>query len=85
MATPTPTKTLDLVEKFPKSVTADERENYTGWMVEKEGLIEVATFLRDELGYDLLSSVTGVDYLPEEKMEVVYQVYKTTGGPDSAR
>jgi len=81
MATPTPTKTLDLVEKFPKSVTADERENYTGWMVEKEGLIEVATFLRDELGYDLLSSVTGVDYLPEEKMEVVYQVYKTTGGP----
>ena len=29
---------------------------------------------------DLLSSVTGVDYFPDT-MEVVYQVYKTTGGP----
>ena len=26
-------------------------------------------------------SVTGVDYLAENKMEVVYHVYKTTGGP----
>jgi len=77
----TQTETLDLSAKFPGVVVADEREGYSGWIVEKDSLIEVATFLRDELGYDLLSSVTGVDYLPEEKMEVVYQAYKTTGGP----
>ncbi len=43
--------------------------------------MEVATAIRDELGYDLLTSVTGVDYLPENKMEVVYHAFKTTGGP----
>ena len=80
MATTLQTDTLDLAAKFPGAVVPDERENYTGWIVEKDSLIEVATFLRDEMGYDLLSSVTGVDYLPEEKMEVVYQAYKTTGG-----
>jgi NADH-quinone oxidoreductase subunit C/D len=72
---------LDLSAKFPDTVVADERPGYSGWIVDKDSLIEVATFLRDEMGYDLLSSVTGVDYLPEEKMEVVYQAYKTTGGP----
>jgi NADH:ubiquinone oxidoreductase subunit D/NADH:ubiquinone oxidoreductase subunit C len=81
MATPVQTEILDLSAKFPGVVVLDERENYSGWIVEKDSLIEVATFLRDELGYDLLSSVTGVDYLPDEKMEVVYQAYKTTGGP----
>jgi NADH-quinone oxidoreductase subunit C/D len=72
---------FDLSAKFPGVVVVDERPGYTGWIVDKDSLIEVATFLRDEMGYDLLSSVTGVDYLPEEKMEVVYQAYKTTGGP----
>jgi NADH-quinone oxidoreductase subunit D/NADH-quinone oxidoreductase subunit C/D len=37
--------------------------------------------LRDEHGYDYLSSVTGVDYFPEDKMEVVYHAYRTAGGP----
>jgi NADH-quinone oxidoreductase subunit C/D len=87
MAIPTPqTETaqpdaFDLSARFPGAVVPDERPGYSGWIVEKDSLIEVATFLRDEIGYDLLSSVTGVDYLPEEKMEVVYQAYKTTGGP----
>jgi NADH-quinone oxidoreductase subunit C/D len=72
---------FDLSARFPGAVVADERPGYSGWIVDKDSLLEVATFLRDEMGYDLLSSVTGVDYLPDEKMEVVYQAYKTTGGP----
>jgi NADH:ubiquinone oxidoreductase subunit D/NADH:ubiquinone oxidoreductase subunit C len=72
---------FDLSNRFPGVVIADTRPGYSGWIVNKDNLIEVATFLRDEMGYDLLSSVTGVDYLPEGKMEVVYQAYKTTGGP----
>ncbi len=80
MTTLVQTETLDLAQRFPGFVTADTRPHYTGWMVDKDHLIEVATVLRDEFGFDLLSSVTGVDYFPD-KMEVVYQVYKTTGGP----
>jgi NADH-quinone oxidoreductase subunit D/NADH-quinone oxidoreductase subunit C/D len=50
-------------------------------MVNADQLIEVATAVRDEMGYDYLSSVTAVDYLPEGKIEVVYHAYKSTGGP----
>ena len=89
MTTPAPVETIDpsalagqrLTEQFPGAVTADSRPGYAGWIIAAEKLTEAATFIRDELGYDLLSSVTGVDYLAEEKMEVVYHTYKTTGGP----
>ena len=40
----------------------------------------MATALRDQHGFDLLSSVTGVDYFPDT-MEVVYHAYRTIGGP----
>lgn len=88
MTTPAPVETLDpaaiagqkLAEKFPGAVSADSRPGYSSWIISAEKLVEAATFIRDELGYDLLSSVTGVDYLAEGKMEVVYHAYKTTGG-----
>ncbi|MBU2611560.1 MAG: NADH-quinone oxidoreductase subunit C, partial [Chloroflexi bacterium] len=80
MTTPTPTQTLDLAARFPGCVTPDERPGYSGWIVPANKLIEFAAALRDEFGYDLLSSVTGVDYFPEDRMEVVYHAYKTTGG-----
>ncbi len=80
MATPVPAQTLDLSARFPGVLNPDTRPGYSGWMVENANLIEFTTSLRDELGYDYLSSVTAVDYLPEGKMEVVYHVYKTTGG-----
>jgi NADH:ubiquinone oxidoreductase subunit D/NADH:ubiquinone oxidoreductase subunit C len=83
---PTPAETTqpstdDLGARFPGIVTADPRANYKGWIIPKENLVDVATVIRDELGYDLLATVTGVDYLPENKMEVVYHAYKITGGP----
>ena len=71
----------DLVARFPESVSRDIRKGYAGYLVQPENLIEVATAIRDEFGYDYLSSVTGVDYLPEGMLEVVYHAYKTTGGP----
>ncbi len=80
MAAPASTSTVDLVAKFPDSVTADTRPGYTGFIVKKENLVEVATAIRDEFGYDLLTAATGVDYLAENKMEMVYHAYKTTGG-----
>lgn len=80
MAAPSLALTVDLVARFPGSVTADARPGYTGFVVKKENLVEVATAIRDEFGYDLLTAVTGVDYMDENKMEVVYHAYKTTGG-----
>ncbi len=70
----------DIETRFPEGVTPDDRAGYDGYLVEADKLIEFATALKDEFGYDFLSSVTGVDYLPDEKMEVVYHMYKSTGG-----
>jgi NADH-quinone oxidoreductase subunit C/D len=68
-------------ERFPESVSVDDRKGYQGYIVKPEGLHEFAAFLCDEAGYDHLSSVTAVDYLPDGIMEVVYHAFKTTGGP----
>jgi NADH-quinone oxidoreductase subunit D/NADH-quinone oxidoreductase subunit C/D len=67
--------------RFGEAVEADGRKGYEGYLVKREKLVEVATALRDEFGYDYLSSVTAVDYLPEDKIEVVYHLFKSTGGP----
>ena len=69
-----------LEARFPGIVSRDERKGYEGYIVQTDKLVEAATRLRDEFGYDYLSSITGVDYLPEDKMEVVYHLYKSTGG-----
>ncbi len=79
MATPAPAETLDLAARFPGAVTPDTRPGYSGWVVTPERLLEFARFVRDELGYDYLVNLCAVDYLPEDRMEVVYNVFKTTG------
>ena len=76
-----PSQTTNLTERFPGIVTAETRPGFAGFVVDKDHLVEVATAIRDELGFDLLTAVTAVDYLPDNKMEVVYHAYKTTGGP----
>jgi len=80
MAIPAPAQTPDLSVRFPGILSPDSRPGYSGWILQVSKLIEFATSLRDELGFDYLSSITAVDYHPENRMEVVYHVYKTTGG-----
>ena len=70
----------DLEIRFPDLLTPDDRKGYEGYIVKTENLVEVATALRDEFGFDYLSSLTGVDYLPDDQMEVVYHFYRSTGG-----
>lgn len=70
----------DLEVHFQDKLITDEREGFEGFIVNPENLVEVMTTLRDEFDYDYLSSVTGVDYLPDDKMEVVYHLYRSTGG-----
>ncbi|PJF21317.1 MAG: NADH-quinone oxidoreductase subunit NuoD [Phototrophicales bacterium] len=73
-----------LKEKFPGTVTEDTRDGFEGVVVDSRKLVEVATTIRDELGYDYLSSATAVDYLgvadPDSDMEMVYHAYRTSGG-----
>jgi len=77
---PASSTTIDLAARFPGVVTPDTRPGFSGFLVEKDSLMEVATAVRDEFGFDLMTAVTGVDYAPD-KMEVVYHAYRTTGGP----
>jgi len=70
----------EILNRFPDWLRADEREGYHGLLVGSENLLALMEKLRDEDGYDFLSSVTGVDYLSEEIMEVVYHLFKSTGG-----
>ena len=72
---------INLADRFPDWVTADTRPGFQGFLVKRENLIAFAIAMRDDLSYDMLTSLTGVDYLPDGKMEVVYHVLQTTGGP----
>src|SRR5437867_9000208 len=46
--------------------------------VAMEQMVEVATFLRDELGFDRANGAGGADYLRDQKMEVIYHVSNLT-------
>lgn len=70
----------DLTYIFPQFLTTDSRPGYGGYIVNTEHLLDFVTTLRDNIGYDYLSSVTGVDYIADNRMEVVYHVRKSTGG-----
>jgi len=73
-------KSDEILARFPQFIALDERKGYEGYIVQADHLVEVATALRDEFGYDYLTSLTGVDYLPDDFMEVVYHLYRSTGG-----
>ena len=42
--------------------------------VKKEDILDVASFIRDELNYDHAESVTGVDFPADKEIEVVYHL-----------
>lgn len=42
---------------------------------------DVARYLRDTLGYELLSTITVVDVIAEDLFEVVYHFFALEGGP----
>src|SRR5215831_4424359 len=72
-----------LQERFPGAVKPDDRKGYQGIIVSPDKLVEVATAIRDDFGFNYLSSVTGVDYLGQgDQMEVVYHAFNaSTPGP----
>ena len=69
-----------LREAFPGKVRLDEREGYEGVIVDADALVDAALFLRDQLGFRYLSSVTGVDYANDGLLESVYHAYGAESG-----
>ncbi len=69
-----------LKDRFGDAISDDTRVRFTGLVVPVEKLTEVASFVRDELGFNYLSSVTGVDLIDDDKMEVVYHTYSIEKG-----
>ncbi len=69
-----------LSQRFPGVIKLDDRNGYSGFIVEPDNLLGVAAAIRDDYGYDYLTSVTGVDYLPEHMIEVVYHAFRSIGG-----
>jgi NADH-quinone oxidoreductase subunit C len=56
-----------------------EYRGETTIIVKKEKIVEISTFLRDELGYNFLADLCGVDYLgTSPRFMVVYNLYNIT-------
>src|SRR5581483_2484550 len=72
-----------LQERFPGDVKPDDRKGYSGIIVNKEKLVEIATAIRDDYGFNYLSSATAVDYLGQgDHLEMVYHAFSVpAGGP----
>lgn len=75
-----PSEYTNLVEKvkaeFPNWVKRGElsREQRIAFLVTKEGLIEVAEFLKHEFGLDVVVDVCAVDNLRDGKFAISYHV-----------
>ncbi len=64
-------------EKFPSEVldTREFQEEVT-LVVRKDAVVEVIRFLHDELGFDMLKDLCGVDHYPNHpRFKVVYHLY----------
>ena len=77
-----PERYSKLIEKFPEKVRLEDRSNFKGVISTSDDLIEVMTYINQELHYDFLSSVTAVDDFPEDRMEIIYHLFKSVGGPE---
>ena len=63
-----------IANAFSGQVVKDERPGYGGLIVSVDSLWPFCEYIKNELGFDYLASITGVDYFPEPRMEVVYYV-----------
>ncbi|MGB6463450.1 MAG: NADH-quinone oxidoreductase subunit C [Nitrosotalea sp.] len=64
-----------IASKFGSKINVDYvRLNRIRVSTKKEDILDVAFFIRDELGYDHAESVSGVDYPDSKEIEVVYHL-----------
>lgn len=64
-----------VASKFGSKVNIDYvRPNRIKLTTNREDILDVAYFVRDELGYDHAESVAGVDYPDSKEIEIVYHL-----------
>ncbi len=63
-----------ITEKFPDTRVDFMREKRLKFTTSPAKIKEVSTFVRDELGFDHISTVSGVDWIAKNEFEVVYFV-----------
>jgi len=63
-----------LKTRFPQEIkeTKIDRARRVTVTFEKDYVLDIAKFMRDELGFDHVKGVAGVDYLAQKKLEVLY-------------
>ena len=66
--------TNSISKKFSNIEIVYVKPNRIRVNVKKEEIIDVATFIRDELNFDHAESVSGVDYPADNQIEVVYHL-----------
>ena len=75
---------------FADQVTAKYPDVKVEWMKERRLKVsttplrvkEVGLFIRDTLGFDHISTVSGVDWIAKNELEVVYFIGSTKGGQE---
>jgi len=62
---------------FPNDVldTKVQRKGRVSISVKSDKIYDLGIFLRDQLGFDHITSVSGVDYINEKEIEVIYHVW----------
>jgi NADH-quinone oxidoreductase subunit C len=79
---PEPVRAKDLASriasKFPEAKVDYARERRLKVTLPSARIKEAATMLRDELGFDHPSTVSGVDWIAKDEIEVVYFVSSAT-------
>ncbi|MGI9951063.1 NADH-quinone oxidoreductase subunit C [Moorellaceae bacterium AZ2] len=69
----------DLEKRFP-GVEAMQGRDMPGLKVPVERLVEVMTALKEEYGFNFLADLTGVDWLPQEQIILVYHLMAVPQG-----
>jgi NADH:ubiquinone oxidoreductase subunit C len=65
----------DIAQRFQQGVTVTKStHNRLYAKVDKSVLVSLCTYMRDSLDFEHVTSVSGVDWLEEKKMQVVYHI-----------
>jgi len=70
-----------VTERFPSDIVESSlfRDELTV-VVRKDAILEIMRYLHDDLGFDLLTDLCGVDLFPNHpRFEIVYHLYSVTG------
>ncbi len=73
--------TLSPVEEYLSSkFEKDTRPGFFGYILPKDLLLDSVTAIKNEFGFDVLTSITALDSFPEDRLDVVYHFRKLSGG-----